>query len=80
MTLYLHGFTTKKKLITWECASWPELRIVLSNISNSDLKQNFSTLEPSATRNLEWLEPSRVKSRQTITINTGRSYFYPRLP
>lgn len=78
MSIYVYVLTARQKLITWKCQDRMEARIVISNLSRSSLISKEQPLGVSYSVDQPWLtKEGRVKSKQFITYESNKSYYYP---
>lgn len=76
---YIYALTRQNKLITWECSTQVEARIVNRNICDSSLVDNLLFLELGNQKTQPWVKLKHiVDSEQYITYNSNNSYYYPR--
>lgn len=79
MSIYVYGLNVNRsKLITWKCRDRLEARIVMSNITRSELRLNFDIFDISYSVKQPWIDKYyNIKEQQFITYESNKSYYYP---
>lgn len=78
MSCYVYCVTKFRKKITWKCRDRHEARIVMSNLSRSDLINSIVTIDLAYQVEQNWLKQCNMyDTQQFITYESNKSYYFP---